>query len=376
MDIQEKIREDLFSSIRSTYESGNFTHSIVDAVHFLSDILREKSGLDADGVALISEAFKENEPLIKLNKLETETEKNIQEGIKLILLGLYKSIRNPRSHEQHENMEDTKNDADSIILFINYLSNIIDESKGSFSLDTFLEHVFDKNFVKEKKYAKLLVCKIPKKKRFDTLIEIFRNKGEGDIEAINLVINEIFQDLSRIQKDEFILIISDELSSTNNEEIISYDLRIIPPKYWKDLSEMARLRIENMIINSIRIGEYFRKNEFISGTLATWANQHFEFFDEKLKLAKSFIEKLDSKNQSEQLYVLIFFLCDLPKIITVPWEVDQCIKLISNLIKNGKENIENILITNFNHLPEEWSSKFKVELEGVVNFNNEDDIPF
>ncbi len=99
----------------------NYSHSIVDAMHHFSTVLRDKAGVDGDGAALVGQALGGDSPRLKINKLQTETERNQQHGIESILRGMYQAIRNPRSHEQ---IEDTQETADAIIVFINYLLGI------------------------------------------------------------------------------------------------------------------------------------------------------------------------------------------------------------------------------------------------------------
>jgi uncharacterized protein (TIGR02391 family) len=376
MDIKKFIRNDLWVTIKNTYKTENFTHSTVDAMNYLSNILREKSGLDNDGVTLVSKALGGNNPLIKLNKLETETEKNVQKGILHILMGFYEAIRNPRSHEQHEDINDTKNNTDSIIIFINYLADIIDKSKGSFMLETFLEQVFDDDFVTNKKYATLLSSEIPKKKRFDTLITIYRKKQEGNIYSISLLINEIINSLTEIQKTEFISIVSDELKTARDDKTFIHNLHIIPTGFWSKLSEISRLRVENVVIKSIKSGKA-DKDKVSNGALATWARQHFDSFDfdNIFTLGNALIKKLNSEDWMERNYVTQYFFDFLPKVITNSWQIGQCVEAISNKIKEGDEEIKQQLINSFFKFSEEWRDKFKTKLDGVVDFDNIE-IPF
>ena len=105
MNIQTHIRSDLWLAIASTYQSENYTHAILDAIHCLSDVLRNKTGLDGDGTVLVGQALGGDAPRLRLNKLQTETERSIQRGVEQLLRGLYLAVRNPRSHEQ---FQDTK----------------------------------------------------------------------------------------------------------------------------------------------------------------------------------------------------------------------------------------------------------------------------
>ncbi len=150
MNLQTKIDERLWQMLQNSYENRNYTGAILDSIYFLSDLIREKTGLTSDGVSLIGQALGGKSPKLKVNKLQSESEKNIQVGIAQILRGIYQAIRNPRSHEK---WNDSKDNADAIILFINHLVNIIDESKPPFTKNEFIDRVFDPNFVIKEKYA-------------------------------------------------------------------------------------------------------------------------------------------------------------------------------------------------------------------------------
>ena len=200
MNLQTQIKPELWAAIASTYEAGNYSHAILDAVHYMTDVIREKVDSDADGVALVGRALGGDSPLLRINRLQTDTEKNEQRGIEDILRGMYRAIRNPRSHEQ---IEDDQITADAIIVFVSYLLGILDKSKEPYTTDIFLKRVFDPDFVESRQYADLLVEEIPKGKRFDTLVEVYRRKLEGSGESISLVVQALFQRLSQSQTDGF-----------------------------------------------------------------------------------------------------------------------------------------------------------------------------
>lgn len=126
MDLKSHIKPELWNAICKTYEAENYSPAILDAMHYLSEILREKSGEDGDGARLVASVLGGDSPKLRLNNLQTETEKNIQRGILQILTGMYMAIRNPRSHEQANG--DTVETANAIIYFINYLLKQIDNS--------------------------------------------------------------------------------------------------------------------------------------------------------------------------------------------------------------------------------------------------------
>src|SRR5690348_572445 len=99
MNLRNEITQHLWNAIENVYEGGNYSHAILEAMHLLSNTLREKANIDGDGVSLVGQALGGDSPKLRLNRLQTDSERNIQKGIEQILRGLYVGIRNPRSHE-------------------------------------------------------------------------------------------------------------------------------------------------------------------------------------------------------------------------------------------------------------------------------------
>ena len=138
MNLEGKISERLWTEVKSNYEARNFTTAVLNSIYFLSDLIREKTGLETDGASLVGQAFGGKNPKLKINKLQTESEQNVQQGIEQVLRGVYQAFRNPRSHGKYT---DNQEDADSIIVFIDYLVRVIDQSKSPFSLTDFIPRI-------------------------------------------------------------------------------------------------------------------------------------------------------------------------------------------------------------------------------------------
>ena len=78
ISLKENIEERLWEFVKKNYNSENYSNAILDSIQFIGDLIREKSGLEGDGNTLIGIAFGGENPKIKLNNLQTETEKNIR----------------------------------------------------------------------------------------------------------------------------------------------------------------------------------------------------------------------------------------------------------------------------------------------------------
>jgi uncharacterized protein (TIGR02391 family) len=136
VNLQTHISGDLWQAIASAYEAGNFTNAILNAAHHTTDILRAKSGVDGNGVALVGQALGGDAPKLRVNALRSESERNVQKGIEHILRGMYLAIRNPRSHEQ---FQDNQQDADAIIHFVDYVLRVLNASSEAFTIKKFLD---------------------------------------------------------------------------------------------------------------------------------------------------------------------------------------------------------------------------------------------
>ena len=95
MNLQPLIQQGLWGAVSSTYGAENFSHAILDAIHYLTDVLRDKSGLDSDGVRLVGDALGGSAPKVRVNRLQTQTERDVQDGLQQMLRGLYLGIRTP-----------------------------------------------------------------------------------------------------------------------------------------------------------------------------------------------------------------------------------------------------------------------------------------
>ena len=363
MNLETEISSDLWSAIEKPYNGNNYSHAVLDAIHFLSETIRELTGLDGDGSKLIDRAFTKDTPLLKLNKLQTETERNHQQGIALILRGIYQAIRNTRSHEL---IDDDQKTADAIIIFIDYLLKELNKSEESFSLSRFIQRVFDPDFVHKRKYADLLVNEIPKNKIFDTLVEVYRRKIEGDIYSVGFVIQSILTKITPEQLKQFFLIVSEELKVTSVEKIITANLHIIPPESWNDLSETARLRIENKVLKSVDEGK-FVDGRIENGALATWARKHFEYFSLRKEMEELFINKVSSDDYHDMYYVVDMFFEQLPIIIYSSSYVKYCIHTLSIEVINGDQFIRRKLVSSIRKFPPQWEDYFVKELASITS---------
>jgi len=381
MDLKTGLAEPLWAAIETTYESRNYTGAILDAVYYLGDIIREKTGLQSDGVALVGQAFGGKSPKLKVNKLQTESDRNIQKGTENLLLGLYQSIRNPRSHGKHV---DTKEDADAIVLFINYLLKIIGGAKGTFSKSEFLDRVFDPSFVERKRYSELLVGRIPPKQRLDIMIEVYRRKEEEELTKLALFSKALIAKLGEDEISMLAEVVSEELNITDDNESVKFSIIMFPIEFWARLDESARLRSENRFLKSLTEGEYISSsNKCIKGAFGTWCSDYLKIFLMKDDCIRALLGKLGS-SKTKQDYVFQYFsfaLVDTMSEMQGTELANWAVKMLDRHVKAGDRRFYNLAWYAVEVYGEFWKDSLKESIDSFQEVeptpdDSSEDLPF
>lgn len=81
------------------FESGHYGHAVLEACKAINVRVKRMSSLQADGQALMSKAFSVDRPVLRLNPRTNESERDVQQGLMYMLMGLMTGIRNPLAHE-------------------------------------------------------------------------------------------------------------------------------------------------------------------------------------------------------------------------------------------------------------------------------------
>lgn len=366
MNLQTHIPEALWTAVSSAYESENYSHAILEATYYLSTLIRERAGVDGDGVALVGQALGGDLPRLKLTALQTESDKNVQKGFEQILRGVYVGIRNPRSHEQ---IADTKETADAIIHFLGYVATLLNASKEAFTIDAFVERVFDPEFVESERYAELIVEEVPKFRLGDAITALFRARRRAELRKLRYLVRVLLAALAPNQLSSYLSVVSEELRTTTDDAAIRTALQMLTPEVWPSLSELPRLRIENKLITGLRAGETLQSGKSTEA-LATWSSPFLRAFTLRDQAANALTWKLEDKNLNARRYAAKFFMRQLPEVLSTPAQTDRCIRAIAAAIKADDEYVRQALIIWIRSYPVEWQTKLAAELKDKTDANN------
>jgi uncharacterized protein (TIGR02391 family) len=338
MNLETAVEPRLWEAVRASIEARQYTPAILDSIHLLTDVIRERSCLEGDGVALIGAAFGGNSPKLKVNRLQTESEQNIQRGMEAMLRGLYQAIRNPRSHEAHH---DNERDANALLLFVDFLLRVVDQSGSPFSLATLVGRILDPDFVPSQRYAELLVGEIPPKKLLATCREVFARRAEGNNEKLQFFFAAALSRISADESDELCKLLSQELRETNDEATIRFVLSVFPSTFWLRLDEIARLRIENKLIASVKEGRWIEsQRRCAGGAFGTWTPRIIRELTLKDELWQAIFNKLDSEDTAQQDYGFNYFTHYLDQCFEAPPR--QLSLLVNKGLKAGDQRFKDL----------------------------------
>ncbi len=95
---------DLHPRIREVSErlfmDGYYSQAIFEAYKTVNIVVKDKSGRkDLDGQGLMSTVFSLKNPILRLNDLQDQSDKDEQEGFMLLFMGAMTGIRNPKGHD-------------------------------------------------------------------------------------------------------------------------------------------------------------------------------------------------------------------------------------------------------------------------------------
>ncbi len=386
MKIEIRIREDLWKAIEAHYERNDFTEAVRDAVYHMSEVLREKGGIaDKDGTKLVETTLLGSNPAILLNKNETTTEKDFQQGIGFAFKGIMQSVRNPLSHES---IQYTQEEAETLILYINFLLNQVDKSGGSTKIDSIIELLLDDDFTDTQEYAELLLKEVPLKKRYDLLLELYQMRAKLPHNQLRYFLGALYTSLTKAAKSDFVRVVSSSLMRCKDDKELRMYCHYFMKDTYSEIERLAQLRFENMMIKSIECGKVeYRLDEDNNevaecdskGSLGTWisSSDKLDLLSNKDAIIQKLWECLISSDDERENYVIEYFknvVFDSNLQLT-----QRQINHIKHKLKHGDKRYYDVLLWDMEFEREQspWFNLFKEEFaECKIIIEENEDMPF
>ena len=134
MQLHQKVRD----GTQKLFKDGHYPQAVFEAFKIVIILLKEKSGRkDVDGRALVEEVLGftwdktkkalTKPPVLAINKMESESHRDEQEGFKWLMVGACVGIRNLPAHEVVAEREPFQ--TLELLAFASYLSKILDQAQ-------------------------------------------------------------------------------------------------------------------------------------------------------------------------------------------------------------------------------------------------------
>jgi uncharacterized protein (TIGR02391 family) len=107
------------------FTSGHYQDAVLEAFKYLNNYVKSRvRERQADGNSLMKEAFSAKHPILRLNDLQTPSERDEQQGYMEIFAGVMTGIRNPRAHEN-----DFDNNPFTAVQLLSFADHLLDRAK-------------------------------------------------------------------------------------------------------------------------------------------------------------------------------------------------------------------------------------------------------
>ncbi|KQR20639.1 hypothetical protein ASF79_14225 [Agreia sp. Leaf335] len=94
------VHPDLPKKVRALYDDGYYAEATFEAFKYVEKEVKRISKIQGlTGNKLMMAAFNEQNPIVALNSMATDSDKDEQFGYRFIFAGAQSAIRNPRGHE-------------------------------------------------------------------------------------------------------------------------------------------------------------------------------------------------------------------------------------------------------------------------------------
>ena len=126
-----RVHSEVQKYCKAEYMVENYFHAVFEAAKGLAERIRERTGLNIDGVNLIRQAFERPTngfPILAINALGTETERNEHDGLTDLIIGAFRLFRNPIAHTPKILWQHDIEDAVDCLTLISFLHFKLDQS--------------------------------------------------------------------------------------------------------------------------------------------------------------------------------------------------------------------------------------------------------
>lgn len=99
------LHADIRNASEKLFLDGHRGSAVFEAFKAVNLRVKRMTGLQLDGKRLMAHVFDEQNPVLRLNPLKTQSHRDEQEGFKFIYMGVMLGIRNPKAHDELSDLD-------------------------------------------------------------------------------------------------------------------------------------------------------------------------------------------------------------------------------------------------------------------------------
>lgn len=111
---------------RNLFCQANYFHAVFEACKAYNKAVRLKAKSDKDGEALMLAVWGPTNGCLKITPCHSETDRNVQDGVRFLSAGLMRAVRNPTAHEPAIHWPISKQDCVDLLAFASFLFRQLD----------------------------------------------------------------------------------------------------------------------------------------------------------------------------------------------------------------------------------------------------------
>lgn len=114
---------------KELFAQGFYFHSVFEACKVYNKHVQNKAQSTADGEGLMLSVWGCEKGVLKVTRCESETDYNVQDGIKFMSAGLMRAMRNPTAHEPALTWSIDKQDCLDMLSFVSFLFRQLEKAQ-------------------------------------------------------------------------------------------------------------------------------------------------------------------------------------------------------------------------------------------------------
>lgn len=126
--LSRSFHHEIVKHSKKLFVQGHYFHAVFEACKVYNKLVQSKAKSSKDGQSLMLEVWGPEKGVLKITPCQTETDSNIQNGVKFLSAGLMQAIRNPTAHEPALDWPIERKDCLDLLSFLSFLFRKLDDA--------------------------------------------------------------------------------------------------------------------------------------------------------------------------------------------------------------------------------------------------------